>query len=346
LEEVMKTLITGGAGFIGTNTANRLLEDGEPVVILDNLSRPGSEKNLAWLQAHHPEVEFVKADVRNAADLKAALSAHAPFDAVIHLAAQVAVTTSVVDPRLDFEINALGTLNVLESIRSLDINPALLFTSTNTVYGEMSGQAVVEEATRYRYADLEYGIDETAPLDFHSPYGCSKGTADQYVHDYHRIYGLRTIVFRNSCIYGPRQFGIEDQGWLAWFVIAARLGRPITIYGDGKQVRDVLFVDDLIRAMRSAIEHIDVTAGQVYNMGGGAENSLSVWREFGPMLEALAGSSIDVDYKDWRPGDQKIYISDVRRAHQVFDWSPKVGAEDGLRRLFEWVDANVELFQA
>lgn len=342
----MKTLITGGAGFIGANTANRLLEDGESVVILDNLSRPGSEKNLAWLQAKFPDLEFVKADVRDAGDLSAALSAHAPFDALIHLAAQVAVTTSVVDPRLDFNINALGTLNLLESVRILGLDPAILFTSTNKVYGEMLDQAVVEEATRYRYADLEHGIPETAPLDFHSPYGCSKGTADQYVHDYHRIYGLRTIVFRNSCIYGPRQFGIEDQGWLAWFVIAARLGHPITIYGDGKQVRDVLFVDDLIRAMRAAIENIDVTAGQVYNMGGGASNSLSVWREFGPMLEELLGASIEVDFQDWRPGDQKIYVSDIRKAHETFGWSPQVDAQDGVRRLFAWVDANVELFTA
>ncbi|MGA9192202.1 MAG: SDR family NAD(P)-dependent oxidoreductase [Anaerolineales bacterium] len=342
----MKTLITGGAGFIGSNTANRMLEDGESVVILDNLSRPGSEKNLAWLQSNFPEVEFVKADVRNAGDLTAALSAHAPFDALIHLAAQVAVTTSVDDPRLDFDINALGTLNLLESVRSLGLDPAILFTSTNKVYGEMLDQAVVEEATRYRYADLEHGISELAPLDFHSPYGCSKGTADQYVHDYHRIFGLRTIVFRNSCIYGPRQFGIEDQGWLAWFVIAARLGHPITIYGDGKQVRDVLFVDDLIRAMRAAIENIDATAGQVYNMGGGVSNSLSVWREFGPMLEKLLGASIDVDFRDWRPGDQKIYISDVRKAQETFGWSPRVDAQDGVRRLFEWVDANPELFQA
>ncbi len=342
----MKTLITGGAGFIGANTAHRLLEDGESVVILDNLSRSGSEKNLAWLQSNHPELEFVRADVRDAAGLTAALSAHAPFEALIHLAAQVAVTTSVVDPRLDFEINALGTLNLLESVRSLGIDPALLFTSTNKVYGEMLDQVVVEESTRYRYADLELGISETAPLDFHSPYGCSKGTADQYVHDYHRIYGLRTIVFRNSCIYGPRQFGVEDQGWLAWFAIAARLGRPITIYGDGKQVRDVLFVDDLIRAMRGAIDNIGVTAGQVYNMGGGPENSLSVWREFGPMLEELVGSSIEFDFQDWRPGDQKIYVSDVRKAYEAFGWSPEVSAQDGVRRLYEWVDANTELFQA
>lgn len=340
----MKTLITGGAGFIGANTANRLLEDGEQVVILDNLSRPGSEKNLAWLQSNHPDLEFVKVDVRNAAELTAAISARAPFDAVIHLAAQVAVTTSVDDPRLDFDINALGTLNLLESVRTLDFDPAVLFTSTNKVYGEMLDQAVVEEATRYRYADLEHGIPETAPLDFHSPYGCSKGTADQYVHDYHRIYGLRTIVFRNSCIYGPRQFGIEDQGWLAWFAIAARLGHPITIYGDGKQVRDVLFVEDLIDAMRAAIAKIDVTAGQVYNMGGGPENSLSVWKEFGPMLEELRGEPIDVDFKDWRPGDQKVYISDIRKAHATFDWSPHVGVQEGVRRLVEWVDANTALF--
>jgi CDP-paratose 2-epimerase len=339
-------MITGGAGFIGANTAHQLLEDGESVVVLDNLSRPGSEKNLAWLQANHPSLEFVKADVRHADELTDALSAHAPFDALIHLAAQVAVTTSVDNPRLDFDINALGTLNLLESVRTLGLDPALLFSSTNKVYGEMLDQVVVEEATRYRYADLEFGISETAPLDFHSPYGCSKGTADQYVHDYHRIFGLKTIVFRNSCIYGPRQFGIEDQGWLAWFIIAARLGRPISIYGDGKQVRDVLFVDDLIRAMRAAIADIDVTQGQVFNMGGGVENSLSIWREFGPMLERLLGQSIDVVYQDWRPGDQKIYISDVRKAGETFGWSPSVGAEEGVGRLFEWVDDNAGLFES
>jgi CDP-paratose 2-epimerase len=256
------------------------------------------------------------------------------------------VTTSVTDPRLDFEVNALGTLNVLEALRALALDPVMLFTSTNKVYGEMLGEKVVEEPTRYRYADLARGVPETAPLDFHSPYGCSKGTADQYVHDYHRIYGLRTIVFRNSCIYGPRQFGIEDQGWLAWFAIAARLGRPITIYGDGKQVRDVLYVEDLVRAMRQAISKIEITQGQVYNMGGGMENSLSVWAEFGPMLESLLGASIPVARQDWRPGDQKIYISDVRKAGRDFGWSPTVGAEDGIRRLYEWVDAHANQFPA
>ncbi len=285
----MKTVITGGAGFIGSNTADALLKDGEAVAVLDNLSRPGSAQNLDWLQARHPNLEFVRVDVRYADDLQAALSAQAPFDALIHLAAQVAVTTSVIDPRLDFEINASGTLNLLEAVRSLKLDPILLFTSTNKVYGEMLGEAVVEEATRYRYASLEHGVPETANLDFHSPYGCSKGTADQYVHDYHRIYGLRTIVFRNSCIYGPRQFGIEDQGWLAWFAIAARMGRPISIYGDGKQVRDILFVEDLVQAMRLAMAKIEVTQGQVYNMGGGPQNSLSVWAEFGPKLEVADG---------------------------------------------------------
>jgi CDP-paratose 2-epimerase len=340
----MKTVITGGAGFIGTNTADALLNDGEQVAVLDNLSRPGSEQNLEWLRSRHPQVEFALVDVRHPAELHTALSDQAPFDALIHLAAQVAVTTSVMDPRLDFEVNALGTLNLLEAIRALKLDPVVLFTSTNKVYGEMLGMAVVEEPTRYRYASLEHGVPETAPLDFHSPYGCSKGTADQYVHDYHRIYGLRTIVFRNSCIYGPRQFGIEDQGWLAWFAIAARLGRPISIYGDGKQVRDILFVEDLVRGMRLAIANIDVTQGQVYNMGGGADNSLSVWAEFGPMLEALRGAPIPVARQDWRPGDQKVYISDARKAGRDFGWAPTVGVEDGIGRLYAWVDAHADQF--
>ena len=227
-------------------------------------------------------------------------------DVIVHLAGQVAVTTSVTNPRKDFEANALGTFNALEAARASEREPVFVYASTNKVYGEMDDVALAEEATWYRYADLEFGCPETQPLDFHSPYGCSKGTGDQYVRDYARIYGLRSVVMRQSCIYGPRQFGIEDQGWVAWFVIAAVMGQPITIYGDGKQVRDVLFVDDLLDAYDAAIENIDVAAGSVYNIGGGAENVMSVWVEFEPMLEKLLGKQIPVARGDWRPGPKGV----------------------------------------
>jgi CDP-paratose 2-epimerase len=314
------------------------------VVIFDNLSRPGSEKNLEWLGTAGGRLTFVRGDVRQAEELRRAVSAHAPLDAVLHFAAQVAVTTSVTDPRLDFDVNASGTLHLLEAVRALQLDPVLLFTSTNKVYGALAQVPVVAQPTRYAYAALPEGVDEAAPLDFYSPYGCSKGAADQYVHDYHRIFGLRTIVFRNSCIYGTRQFGIEDQGWLAWFAIAAVLGRPITIYGDGRQVRDVLFVDDLIEAMLRAVRRPEVTAGRVYNMGGGPRNSLSVWTEFGPLLERLLGRTVPVTYRDWRPGDQKVYISDIRRAQNDLQWSPQVGVEEGISRLVAWVRDHRDLF--
>jgi len=340
----MRWFVTGGAGFIGANTVVRLLEQGHEVIVYDNLSRPGSEKNLAWLRERRTEFGFVQADIRDADALRQALADHAPYDAVLHFAAQVAVTTSVTDPRLDFDINALGTFNLLEAVRGLALDPVLLFTSTNKVYGALPQFPVVEQGARYALAGLAGGVSETTPLDFYSPYGCSKGAADQYVRDYHRIYGLRSVVFRNSCIYGTRQFGIEDQGWLAWLVIAAVLGKPITIYGDGRQVRDVLFVDDLIEAMLSAVERPSVVAGQVYNIGGGPDNSLSVWTEFGPLLERILGRSVSVSHEGWRPGDQKVYISDISRASRDLGWRPKVGVEEGVRRLVEWVEANRGLF--
>jgi CDP-paratose 2-epimerase len=201
----------------------------------------------------------------------------------------------------------------------------------------------IEVPTRYQYADLPQGVDEKT-RSFYSPYGCSKGTADQYVHDYGRIYGMRTVVFRNSCIYGTRQFGIEDQGWLAWFIIAASLGTPISIYGDGKQVRDALFVDDLVDLMLQAVARPQIAAGQVYNIGGGPSRTVSVWKEFGPMLEAHLGKAIPVTFHDWRPGDQKVYVSDIRKAERDFGWSPKIGVDEGVGRLFDWVRANPELF--
>jgi CDP-paratose 2-epimerase len=342
----MRYFVTGGAGFIGSNTVRRLLDDGEEVVVLDNLSRRGSERNLEWLKQEAGSFEFIRQDVRDFEGLRGALASHRDTDVILHFAAQVAVTSSVTDPRQDFEINALGTFNLLEAVRTLEIRPVVLFTSTNKVYGELGHLEIREESTRYAYADRPLGVDERTPLDFYSPYGCSKGAADQYVRDYGRIYGLPTIVFRNSCIYGTRQFGIEDQGWLAWFVIAAHKGWPISIYGDGKQVRDALFIDDLVEAMLRAVRSPGVTAGKAYNIGGGPEKTVSVWREFGPMLESLRGGPLPVTYQDWRPGDQKVYISDIRLAGSDLGWQPRIDVTEGVRRLYEWVGANPGLFES
>ncbi len=336
-------LVTGGAGFIGSNFVSRLLERGESVTIYDNLSRSGAPKNLLWLEKKFGKDSFrlVVGDIRDAA-LLAETARNA--DVVAHLAGQVAVTTSVTDPREDFECNALGTFNALEAARLSHRNPIFLFASTNKVYGGMEDVPVVEEATRWRYADLRGGCPETQPLDFHSPYGCSKGTGDQYVRDYARIYGLRSVVFRQSCIYGPRQFGVEDQGWLAWMMIAAVTGRQITIYGDGKQVRDVLHVDDLVNAYDLAVEKIDRAGGQIYNMGGGPRNVLAVWAEFGPLLEKLLGHQIPVQHADWRPGDQRVFYADTSKAKNELGWEPKIDLEEGIERLYKWVSENKELF--
>jgi CDP-paratose 2-epimerase len=307
---------------------------------LDSLARPGSERNLAWLrETVGPGLEFIQADTRDAG---AVARAAAGADAIFHFAAQVAVTSSVADPVYDFEVNARGTINVLEAARQS--GSAVFYTSTNKVYGGMDDVPIVELATRYAYADLPMGVKERQPLDFHSPYGCSKGAADQYVHDYGRIYNLRTVVFRMSCIYGPRQFGNEDQGWVAHFLIGAVLGRPITIYGDGKQVRDLLYVDDLVHAFELAWEHLDATAGGVYNIGGGPANTLAVWAEFGPLLEELLGHPVPVHCGPWRPGDQKVYVTDVCRAAAEFGWHPTIDAREGVTRLLHWVQANRDLF--
>jgi CDP-paratose 2-epimerase len=339
----MHLLITGGAGFIGSNLADHFLREGYEVTIFDNLSRSGVERNLDWLKANHSKrLRIAKGDVREFDAVRAVVGA---ADMIFHLAAQVAVTTSVADPRTDFEINALGTFNVLEAARQSGRNPVLLFTSTNKVYGSLEHLQTVEEETCYRLVDCPDGIPETCPLDFHSPYGCSKGTADQYVRDYARIYGLRSVVFRMSCIYGPRQFGTEDQGWVAYFIIAHQFGRPITIYGNGKQVRDILFVSDLVRAFALATHRIDTTAGQVYNIGGGPGNTLSIWKEFQPLLAELTGRQVPVVHGDWRPGDQPIYVSDTRKAVQDFGWAPTVGVREGIARLSAWVSENSGLFE-
>lgn len=335
--------VTGGAGFIGSNYVHRLLGRGEKVTIYDNLSRSGAKVNLAWLEEAFGKNAFrlVVGDVTDAPLLTAS---GRDADVIVHLAGQVAVTSSVTDPRQDFESNARGTFNALEAARLSGRNPIFIYASTNKVYGGMDDVKIVEEATRWRYADLKLGCPETQPLDFHSPYGCSKGSGDQYVRDYARIYDLKSVVFRQSCIYGPRQFGIEDQGWLAWMIIAAVTGRPITIYGDGKQVRDVLYVDDLLNAYDAAITKIDVAKGQVYNMGGGTRNVLAVWAEFGPMLERLLGKKISVSHADWRPGDQRVFYADFSKTKKDLGWEPRIGLEEGIERLFNWVKKNKNLF--
>ncbi|HEX7395172.1 MAG TPA: GDP-mannose 4,6-dehydratase [Anaerolineaceae bacterium] len=338
-----KFLITGGAGFIGSNFVSRLLQRGEQVTIFDNLSRSGSRHNLEWLRETYGDNTFklVIGDVR---DAKAIQDVARESNVIVHLAAQVAVTTSVFKPREDFEINAFGTFNVLEAARASRKNPVVLYSSTNKVYGGMDDVEVVEQSTRYNYATLPNGASETQPLDFHSPYGCSKGAGDQYVRDYFRIYDLPTVVFRQSCIYGTRQFGVEDQGWVAWFVIAAITGHAISIYGDGKQVRDILFVEDLLDAYDAALSQINRAAGKVYNLGGGANNTLSIWEEFCPLLEKMVGHSIPVTKGDWRPGDQKVYISDISKAEKELGWKPRIGVKEGVQRLFDWVSANRSLF--
>jgi CDP-paratose 2-epimerase len=340
--KILKALITGGAGFIGSNLADRLIRRGHQVIVYDDLSRLGAEKNVTWLRSSHGQAwSLLQADIR---DFEALRQAVADVDVVYHLASQVAVTTSVQDPRHDFEVNALGTFNVLESARLSGRKPIVLYASTNKVYGGMEDVETIEGEQGYAYRDFPLGIPETHPLDFHSPYGCSKGAGDQYVRDYARIYDLQTVVFRQSCIYGPRQFGVEDQGWVAWFLIAAVTGRPITIYGDGKQVRDVLWIDDLLDLYEQAIERIDVAKGRVYNVGGGPDNTLAVWHELGPMMAALMGRGIEVSHSGWRPGDQYIFVADIRKAEQELGWRPKTSKEEGVRRLYEWVAANKHLF--
>jgi CDP-paratose 2-epimerase len=338
-------LVTGGAGFVGSNLVNSFLTDGLSVTILDAFMRQGAYDNIAWLRKnpHASKLSIVKDDVRN---FPAVRDAVADADIIYHLAGQVAVTTSVVDPRADFDVNALGTLNVLEAARLSGHRPPIIFTSTNKVYGGLEELDVVEEHDRYRFRDLPEGVAESQPLDFHSPYGCSKGAADQYTRDYARIYDLPTVVFRMSCIYGPRQFGTEDQGWLAHFIIAALTGRPITIYGNGKQVRDVLFVDDLVRALRLAAERIDTVAGEVFNIGGGPSNALSVWTEFSQYLQELNGEPVSARFDDWRPGDQPCYVSNTEKIGERLGWRPLVDKQTGISRLGGWVADNLVLFAA
>jgi len=339
----MKWIVTGGAGFIGCHAAARFHQAGRHVVVVDNLCRRGADVNLAWLRAQGVS-DFVRADVRDAAAMNGLLARHADADVVLHLAGQVAVTTSVADPRADFEANALGTLNVLEAVRTAGKGkPAVLYSSTNKVYGDLEHVRVVEREGRYAYEDRPDGVDEHEPLDFHSPYGCSKGAGDQYVRDYARIYGLRTVVFRQSCIYGTRQFGIEDQGWVAWFCVAVTTGQPFTIFGDGKQIRDVLWVGDLIDVYERSVERLDVASGEVFNIGGGPANTMSLCELVAKLAHAF-GHPLEPPYADWRPGDQRVFVADVRKAERLLGWRPKVSTDEGVDRLITWVRENRSLF--
>jgi CDP-paratose 2-epimerase len=334
----MKWIITGGAGFIGTNTATYLTQQGEAVIVADNLSRQGVEINLRYLQGSL-HIPFVRCDVRNAADVERLVQTHPDTDVVLHLAAQVAVTTSVTDPRHDLETNLIGTFNVCEAVRNYAPEARLIYASTNKVYGALSHIPVEERGSRYLYAGDRQGIDERERLDFHSPYGCSKGAAEQYVLDYSRIYGLRTASLRQSCIYGPYQYGVEDQGWLAWFALCALVGRKITIYGNGHQVRDALHAHDLARAYLAVALSLEKSQPSTYNIGGGLANSISLLESL-DLLTELTGQKIDISFADWRPGDQPLYISDNSLAAEELKWRPEINLRAGLTSMVSWIREN------
>ena len=330
-------LITGGCGFIGSNISDALAARGQQVLILDSLARSGVQDNAHWLKNRHGDrVEIRVADVR---DPDAVAGAVACADAVIHLAGQVAVTSSLERPIDDFEVNARGTLNVLEAVRLSNPSAPVLFASTNKVYGRLLGDGDIARAGE-RYAPcgakLASGVDERRPLDLYSPYGCSKGAADQYVRDYARVFGLKTAVLRMSCIYGPRQYGTEDQGWIAHFLIQAIRNLPVTIYGNGYQVRDALHVSDAVAAWVGTLDHIDTVAGSIFNLGGGPDNAVSL-RELLAMIAQLRGRAVETKFDDWRPGDQPWYVSDVRALSVAIGWQPKVGLRDGLVTLDNWL---------
>jgi CDP-paratose 2-epimerase len=312
--------------------------------LLDNLSRTGVERNLRWLiETHGDLVDIEVPDVRNLSIVKQAVK---DASQIFHFAAQVAVTSSLVDPIEDFEINARGTLNLLEAVRAVDNPPPLIFTSTNKVYGNLADLKFIKQENRYAPVDdviRQRGINECYPLDFHSPYGCSKGAADQYVTDYARTYGLPALVFRMSCIYGPHQYGNEDQGWVAHFVIRSMSGKPITIYGDGMQVRDILFIDDLVDAFLLAQEHMQKLAGNAFNIGGGPGNSISLL-ELLDLLAEVHGGDLSVRFEEWRAADQRYYVADTSKFSGLTGWQPRVPVHEGVRRLYEWVRTGDDQF--
>ena len=338
-----KVIITGGAGFIGSNLTEHWLSKECQVTVFDNLSRPGggAKKNIEYLLNKYkgnPSFEFVLGDVRNLEQLKKAMK---DVDTVMHVAAQTAMTTSIEDPVGDFETNARGTFNVLEAAASSGSDPIVIYTSTNKVYGDLTRKPVklVEKEKRWDFVNEEYleGIDEDYPLDFEGPYGCSKGVGDAYCLDYARTFGLKTVVFRMSGIYGMGQHPTEDQGWVALFIRRAIEKKPITIYGDGKQVRDILFITDLLEAFDQAMKNIEHTKGQAYNIGGGRGNSISILELLEFLEKDLAIKPSEVSFGPWRLADQKLYISNTQRAKREFGWEPKVSKEEGIKRLYEWM---------
>lgn len=341
----MKILVTGGCGFIGTNAALYFAERGHEILAVDNFSRDGSRRNEAFLKwaLKDKNIRIFQRDIIDMFFLRNLIQEE-KIDVILHLAAQVAVTTSVERPMFDFEVNARGTLNVLEAARLSGRKPVVLYTSTNKVYGSLSEYRTIENDTNYRFDQEMYpglsdnGISEYQPLDFHSPYGCSKGCADQYVRDYHRIYNLPTIVFRMSCIYGPYQYGIVDQGWICYLTMLAMFGKPITIYGNGKQVRDILFIEDLCRAFELVIENPQKTAGQIYNIGGGYKNTISIveWISY---LETKFDIKIPVSFSNWRAGDQKIYVSNIEKIKFHLNWNPQFRLV-GIKKMIEWIREN------
>jgi CDP-paratose 2-epimerase len=342
----MNILVTGGCGFIGSNVAYKYLKEGHSVTILDNLSRSNVVKNLNWLKSNFGDrLRFIQGDVRDLQTVKDSVNG---VDRVFHFAAQVAVTSSITDPKLDFEVNALGTFNVLESIRQSKDNPTFLLTSTNKVYGNNVNDISINESDyRYSFGDEELakGVPEHFPTDAneHTPYGNSKYMADLMARDYYAVYGIPAVTFRMSCIYGTRQFGNEDQGWVAHFIIQTLLKKPLTIFGTGKQVRDVLFVEDLLRAFDLSLKHIDRTKGRAYNIGGGPDNTLSLL-ELLAMIEKLTGSNPKVSFADWRPFDQKVYVSNIKKAYDDFQWKPEINPREGVARLVQWVQSNLNIF--
>ncbi len=336
-EDPRPILITGGAGFIGCNLAARLCAAGESVLVFDNLSRPGVGRNLRWLRDSFPDrFAYEMADVRDAQTVRQSVR---QSKEVFHFAAQVAVTTSLIEPVRDFEANLRGTLNVLEAVRREKDPPPLVFTSTNKIYGALKGVPLRQNGSRYEPVDpgvRECGIPEDHPVDFHSPYGCSKGAADHYVIDYARIFGIKSIVFRMSCIYGPHQLGCEDQGWVANFLIRALQEKPITLFGDGMQVRDILFVSDLIEAFLLARRHMDLLSGQAFNIGGGPENTISLI-ELIQLIREMKEGGPEIRFDQWRSGDQKYYASDFRKFSFATGWRPRTGIREGIENLFQWL---------
>lgn len=338
------TLITGGAGFVGSNLAARLLKEGKRVMIYDNISREGVEQNLKWLQDKYGNQLIIQiADIREKRILEECVR-HA--EQVFHFSAQVAVTTSLTNPTLDFEVNILGTFHLLEAIRKSPNQPPLIFTSTNKVYGNLADLELATNSSRYYPRKDKYrnGINESRNLDFQSPYGCSKGSADQYVLDYSRSFGLQTAVFRMSCIYGPHQYGNENQGWVAHFLISALEENPLVIYGNGKQVRDILYIDDLVNAFVLAQKNMDDLSGQAFNIGGGADNSVSLL-EILEIIQNKTGIELDISFENWRTGDQQYYVSDISKFRNLTGWSPQYSVDKGMQKLAEWLakSRNIDL---